>query len=587
MANQFIGIATECLPLTGGTLSGQLRLGNNLVFAGSGEMIWNTEAFTTNWARGITIKTGGNIVASMGVYGSTTGINNLYMGVGASPWGGANALTVTSSDVAFNGVSLARINGSYSGMTVGKAANATNATNAEHATYATSSGSATNATNATTATSATCLSVNNTESVSVGRLQYLQMSSNATIMPSTSWWSLIRAQHTGYANGYWQELALGFANAADNKGIKYRTNISGTKSAWYDVALMNQENGYWGFYFPTNNTYLRTPPTGLLPNSSSSAGVGYLGTSGWPFLAAYAKTFYGNLSGNATTATSATSATNSTNAANLTYFKNTSNVNVGVDDVTANAVGYVNGISILGKTDGGLFKQVYSSAWAGEIFIDYRTGMLASRGKNNGTWTLWNNVVSNTQNSIPRPIGGSFISNVATTTGALKVRFPVGFTSTMLKLTIDIFNYATGESCTYYCSGYNYSTPSWVNVTAYSTGKFNSNRSNLTVSFCNDGGTPAIVIGAVGTTWPYVQVEVRDVFLGYSGYSNYAWQQGWSVSFVTTMPTVMTSVANPANWYQSYNAVTAGSATNSTQLGGIAAANYINTGDTLILRGTA
>lgn len=76
-------------------------------------------------------------------------------------------------------------------------------------------------------------------------------------------------------------------------------------------------------------------------------------------------------------------------ANSLTYFKNTSTVDVGVDTTDANAIGYVSGISLLGQKDGGLIKQVYSSVWMGEIYIDYRTGQLCSRGKNNGTLQPW------------------------------------------------------------------------------------------------------------------------------------------------------------------------------------------------------
>lgn len=386
------------------------------------------------------------------------------------------------------------------------------------------------------------------------------------------------AFYSDASGGNRYQIAFG-SNMATIPYLSMRTNPGGATSwgDWKLLPTMSADSGFWGFDFPSNNTYLRTPPDGLLPNAASSSGLGYVGTSVWPFLAMYAKKFYGDLSGNAATAT---------NASNLAYFKCTSSTNVGVDDVTANAIGYVSGIGLLGASDGGLFKQVYSSVRAGEIFIDYRTGGLATRGKNNGTWTAWNNIVRNTINSIPQPIGGEYITNAQYTTGALQIKLPVGYTSSMLRFTVDIFDYATNQSCTYNIAGYNYgSSSSWVNCSAYSHGYFNTNFSNLTVNFCKTGTTPCVCIGDVGTRWDYVQVKVRDVFVGYSGYT-YAFQQGWGISFVTTMPTVQTTVANPANWYNAYNAVTAGSATNATQLGGVAAANYINTSDTLILRGT-
>lgn len=174
------------------------------------------------------------------------------------------------------------------------------------------------------ATSSTFLTVNNTEVKNLGRLQYFQGSSNATLYPDTSWWSLIRAQHPGYADGYWQELALGFTNSATNKGIKYRTNVNGTLSAWRDVALLDQARGYWGFYFPENNTYLRTPPNGLLPDAAGNPSGSSIGTSTWRFNHGYINEIYGTLYGNATSATTATNATKLNNQ-DAAYYLNYNN----------------------------------------------------------------------------------------------------------------------------------------------------------------------------------------------------------------------------------------------------------------------
>jgi hypothetical protein len=53
------------------------------------------------------------------------------------------------------------------------------------------------------------------------------------MMPDDSWWSLIRTQHAGYDNGYWQEMAYGFFEDV----IKFRRNNNGTKSAWRTIAF--------------------------------------------------------------------------------------------------------------------------------------------------------------------------------------------------------------------------------------------------------------------------------------------------------------------------------------------------------------
>ena len=48
---------------------------------------------------------------------------------------------------------------------------------------------------------------------------------------------------------------------------------------------------------------------------------------------------------------------------------------------------YVSGTSdVLGQSDGVCIANQYSTSWISEIYQDYRTGQLAVRGKNNGTW---------------------------------------------------------------------------------------------------------------------------------------------------------------------------------------------------------
>lgn len=84
------------------------------------------------------------------------------------------------------------------------------------------------------ANSANVLNINNTENIGVGRMQFFQKSGDATLMPDTNWWSLVRLQHGGYAStGYWTEMAYSFHSDA----IKFRRNQNGTKSAWKTIAF--------------------------------------------------------------------------------------------------------------------------------------------------------------------------------------------------------------------------------------------------------------------------------------------------------------------------------------------------------------
>ncbi|MFR5660494.1 MAG: tail fiber domain-containing protein, partial [Butyricimonas faecihominis] len=123
----------------------------------------------------------------------------------------------------------------------------------------------------------------------------------------------------------------------------------------------------------------------------------------------------GNFSAGTITATLSGNASTATTASNLAYFRCTGSVNVGGDATDANAVGYVAGISLLGQSDGGLIKQVYSSAWMGEIYIDYRTGQLCSRGKNNGTLQAWRTQVDSgnyTSYAVSRSVDTSITSKI-------------------------------------------------------------------------------------------------------------------------------------------------------------------------------
>lgn len=87
-------------------------------------------------------------------------------------------------------------------------------------------------------------------------------------------------------------------------------------------------------------------------------------------------------------------------ANSLSYFQNTSNSNMGQDTCNSNAIGYVTDYSGTVLTsnikDGALYRQAYSTSWAHEIYGDYRSGQIAVRGKNNGTWQSWRRILDET-----------------------------------------------------------------------------------------------------------------------------------------------------------------------------------------------
>lgn len=84
-------------------------------------------------------------------------------------------------------------------------------------------------------------------------------------------------------------------------------------------------------------------------------------------------------------------------ANSLSYFQNTSSTNVGQAESGSNAIAYIADYSGTALTsnvkDGALYRQAYSANWVHQIYGDYRTGQIAVRGKNNGTWQNWRRIL--------------------------------------------------------------------------------------------------------------------------------------------------------------------------------------------------
>ena len=111
-------------------------------------------------------------------------------------------------------------------------------------------------------------------------------------------------------------------------------------------------------------------------------------------------TFVGNVSGNVTgssgscTGNAATAST--ADQIDSRGFRNTgSNSAVNADTISSNGISYyTSGVTNFSgnATDGALYSQQYSSSWEHQIAGDYRSGQIALRGKNSGTWQSWRKV---------------------------------------------------------------------------------------------------------------------------------------------------------------------------------------------------
>lgn len=151
----------------------------------------------------------------------------------------------------------------------------------------------------------------------------------------------------------------------------------------------------------------------------------------------------------------------------------------------------------------------------------------------------------NGDNYVLAPGGGYFTTTQSSYTGALKITMPVSWTNTMMDFFVDIYDYSSQKLATYHIGGYNYaSSASWINTSAYSNGV--GDKSNLIVRFCHDGSKCCVTIGNIDTVWSYPQITVRGFSAKYSGTELSKWENGWSISFIRTLPTVKSTIENPA-----------------------------------------
>ena len=131
----------------------------------------------------------------------------------------------------------------------------------------------------------------------------------------------------------------------------------------------------------------------------------------------------------------------------LSYLKSTSNTDVGVEDTSSNAIGYVKVPSLYNQTDGALYKQVYSDQWVHEIYGDYRTGQIAVRGKNNGTWQSWRGVLdSSNYSSYALPLTGGTVTGATTFNSNLVAKSE----GTKFEQDYYVHNFASGSGSTGY-----------------------------------------------------------------------------------------------------------------------------------------
>jgi len=213
-------------------------------------------------------------------------------------------------------------------------------------------------------------------------------------------------------------FSAGTITAALSGNATTATNISGYSGTYWTSNNESGDNGttaidrvyassdgYIRYYTPANFRTVLNVPTRTGGDASGTWGI--------------------NITGNAATATTA-------DQIDGVAFRNTaSNSGVNADTLDSNGVTYyTSGVTNFSgnATDGALYSQAYSSSWQHQIAGDYRSGQIALRGKNNGTWQSWRTVLdSGNYNSYAPTLTGTGASgtwginitgNAATATSA-------------------------------------------------------------------------------------------------------------------------------------------------------------------------
>ncbi len=326
---------------------------------------------------------------------------------------------------------------------------------------------------------------------------------------------------------------------------------------------------------PSTDETKKSPGIGFHIANKNFATLKYLSDGSFRFynsnlgsyVPVYASTFYGNLSGNASTATNVAwsgvtgKPSTFTPSSHTHTISNITGLQSALDGKAASSHSHsylpLSGGTITGTTNfGSAATYINSSAQAN----------LRAVGTNEKTTYL------------AFPGGGGFVNTTSVTTGYLKITLPQSWTSTMMSFKVKIYEYRDNTSCEYMISGYNYADgKTWVSPTVYSLGKNDVKTvSNYNVRFGHDGSKCAVYIGESDTKWNYVQVQVCDFLAGFQNYTYSNWASGWSVGFTTTLGTITKTISNP-NVSRIYQVSDVGNGANTTfaySKSGMAYADY-------------
>jgi len=117
------------------------------------------------------------------------------------------------------------------------------------------------------------------------------------------------------------------------------------------------------------------------------------------------------------------------------------------DSVTQNQLGYNTSVNLFGQTDGGLYSSAYNVNWIHQIYGDFRSGQIAIRGKQSGTWQAWRVVLDSSNYTSYAP---SLTGSGASGTWGINVTGNATYSLNSTRLYASDAPYTYGGSAPYY-----------------------------------------------------------------------------------------------------------------------------------------
>jgi hypothetical protein len=225
---------------------------------------------------------------------------------------------------------------------------------------------------------------------------------------NTAWGSLRTILHSGNYNSYSPTLTGGGASgtwginitgSAGSVSSVAASAITGQVGMWTSAArpgpyrlYRRDDNSDYSVQTYWTGSYWRLYGYSSGDTAHADTHVGYADNSGY-----------------------ATSAGTAGQIDGIEFRNGDSSNGTGPDNITNNGTGYVTSVSLFGQTDGAIYSQAHSSSWVHQIYGDYRTGQLAVRGRNSGTWQSWRAILDATNySSYALPLsGGTMTGSIA------------------------------------------------------------------------------------------------------------------------------------------------------------------------------